>query len=283
MDARGLHVLHDGADDGPLPVRDDVHVNLHGVFQKAVDQHGAFLGGLHGFVHVPAQLLLLVHDDHAAAAQHEGRAQQHRIADAGGNGGGVLHVGGRPRVRLLQPQLPQQGGEMFAVLCQVNGLRAGADDGHAVGFQGVGQVQRRLAAELDDDAVRFLLLADVEHVFQRQGFKEKLVGGIVVRGDGLRVGIHDDGFIPHFPQGHGGVHAAVVELDALADAVRAASQDEDLLPARVARLVFIPVRGIKVRRVCLKLRGAGVHQAVAGHDALFAAFLADAFLRSSAG
>ena len=29
--------------------------------------------------------------------------------------------------------------------------------------------------------LRLLLLADVEHVFQRQGFKEKLGGGIVVR------------------------------------------------------------------------------------------------------
>ena len=175
MDARRFHVLHDGADDGTFPVRDDVHVYFHGVFQEAIDQHGAFLGSFHGLRHVPAQFLLFIHNDHAAPAQHKGGAQKHRITDARGDGGGVLHVGGGSGVRLLQPQLFQQGGEMLAVFRQVNSLRTGADDGHAVGFQGVGEIQRRLAAELDDDAVRFFLRADMEHVFQCQGFKEKLV------------------------------------------------------------------------------------------------------------
>ena len=151
-----------------------------------------------------------------------------------------------------------------------------------MGFQGVGQVQRRLAAELDDDAVRLFLPADVEHVFQRQGFEEELVRGIVVRGDGFRIGVDDDGFIPHFPQGHGGVHAAVVEFDALADAVRSAAQDEDFFPSRVAGFVFVPVGGVEVGGVSLEFRGAGVHQAVAGNDALFAAFLPHGFFRSTA-
>ena len=172
---------------------------------------------------------------------------------------------------------------MFAVFRQVNGLGAGADDGHAVGFQSVGQVQRSLASELDDDSVRLLLLADMKHVFQRQGFKEKLVGGIVVRGDGFRVGVYDDGFITHFPQSHGGVHAAVVEFNPLANAVRAAAQDEDFFSACFAGFIFISIGGIKVGGVGFELRGTGIHQPVSGHNALFQTFLPDVFFRGSPG
>ena len=276
-------MLHDGSDDGALPVRDDIHVNLHGVFQEAVNQHGAFFGSFHGFIHVPAQFFFLIYNDHAASAQHEGGAQQHRVTDARGNGGGVLHIGGCSCLRLFQPQFFQQGGKMFAVFRQVNGPGAGADNRHAVGFQRIGQVQRRLSSELDDDAVRLLLLADMEHVFQRQGFEEKLVGGIIVRGDGFRVGVHDDGFVAHFPQSHGGVHAAVVELNPLANAVWAAAQDEDFFPACFAGFIFISIGGIKVGGVGFEFRGAGIHQPISGHNALFLAFLPDVFFRGSPG
>src|SRR5690606_16974990 len=64
---------------------------------------------------------------------------------------------------------------------------------------------------------------------------------------------------PCFPEREGRVHAAVVELDALADAVRAAAQDHDLPRGRRIRLALLFITGVHVGRVARELRGAAVH------------------------
>src|SRR5205085_6601498 len=59
------------------------------------------------------------------------------------------------------------------------------------------------------------------------------------------------------------VHAAVVELDALADPVRPGAEDDDAL--RVTRrrgLVVLAPSRVEVVRLCLDLAGAGVDAAV---------------------
>ncbi len=133
------------------------------------------------------------------------------------------------------------------------------------------EVQRGLAAELDDDAEHLVVdvfaLVDVEHVFEGERLKVELVGGVVVSGDGLGVGIDHDGLVTELAQGEAGVDAAVVELDALADAVRAAPEDHDFLAVVVAHFVLDAVGGVVVRREGLELGGAGVHEAVGGDDA----------------
>ena len=61
--------------------------------------------------------------------------------------------------------------------------------------------------------------------------------------------------------------AAVIELDALADAVGAAAEDHDFaFGAGHGLVVAAIVGGIIVRRVGLEFGGAGVHQTVAGHQ-----------------
>ena len=63
------------------------------------------------------------------------------------------------------------------------------------------------------------------------------------------------------------MHAAVVELDPLADTVRSAAQDHD--PVTVARsdLALVLPGGVVVGGLGLELGGAGVHQLVGGLDA----------------
>ena len=56
------------------------------------------------------------------------------------------------------------------------------------------------------------------------GLEVQAVGGVVVGGYGFRVAVDHDGLVTIFAQGEGGVHAAVVELDTLADTVRTAAQ-----------------------------------------------------------
>ena len=54
---------------------------------------------------------------------------------------------------LAQLELAQQLGEAVAVLGEIDGIGRGAEDGHARAFERVGEIERRLAAELDDDAL----------------------------------------------------------------------------------------------------------------------------------
>ncbi|WP_297095810.1 hypothetical protein [Thermomonas sp.] len=63
----------------------------------------------------------------------------------------------------------------FAVLGEVDRIRRGADDRHAVGFQRTRQLQRRLATVLDDDTLGLLKLDDLQHVFQRQRLEVQAV------------------------------------------------------------------------------------------------------------
>ena len=97
----------------------------------------------------------------------------------------------------------------------------------------VRELQRRLAAELDDDALerpRLALLGeDLEHVLGGQRLEIEAVGGVVVGRHRLRIAVDHDRFVAGLAQREAGVAAAIVELDALADAVRAAAEDDDLL------------------------------------------------------
>ena len=103
--------------------------------------------------------------------------------------------------------------------------------------QFTGDVQRGLPAELDDHPFGLLLFIDAQDVFHGERLEIELVRGVVVGGDGLGVAVHHDGFEALVPEGKGRMDAAVVELDALADAVGAAAQDHDLSPVADRHLV----------------------------------------------
>ena len=98
------------------------------------------------------------------------------------------------------------------------------------------QLQRRLPAELHQArhlaAGRSLGLDHRHHVFERQRLEVQPVGGVVVGRHRLRVAVDHHRLEAFFAQREGRVTAAVVELDALADAVRSAAEDDDLVPAR---------------------------------------------------
>ncbi len=157
--------------------------------------------------------------------------------------------------------------EALAVFGDVDGIRRGADDRRAGLFQRAAQLQRRLAAELHDDAFRLFLRHDFEHVFERQRLEVQAVGRVVVRRNRLRVAVDHDGLEPVLAQRERGVHAAVVELDALADAVRTAAEDHDLPLVRRIGLALFFVRRVHVGRGRGELRRAGVDALVHRHDA----------------
>ena len=223
-----LDVLHHAADRHVLAVAHGVHVDLDRVLEELVDEDGMVGRDLHRLGHVPHEVLVVVDDLHGPAAQHVRGADEHRVADGAGDG---LRLGERAdggAGRLAQAELADERVEALAVLGAIDGVGRRAQDGHAGLAQRHRQLERRLSAELDDDAERLLLLHDVEDVFQGQRLEVQTVGGVVVGRDRLGVAVDHDRFHAQLAEREGGVHAAVVELDALADPVRARAEDDDL-------------------------------------------------------
>ena len=90
-----------------------------------------------------------------------------------------------------------------------------------------GEAKRRLTAELGDDAERLLAIADGEHLLGGKRLEVEPVGGVVVGRDRLRVAVDHHRLVAERAERLRRMHAAVVELDPLADAVRAGAEDDD--------------------------------------------------------
>ncbi len=159
--------------------------------------------------------------------------------------------------------------EALAILGEIDIFRIGADDRHARGLQRQRQRQRRLAAELDDHAVGLLGVADVQHFFERERLEVQAVAGVVIGRNRLRIAVHHDRLDAELLQRERGVAAAVVELDSLADAIRAAAQDHDLLAIRWIRLALRFVARIKIGREAFEFGRAGIDAIEHRRDAQF--------------
>src|SRR5690606_36499500 len=147
----------------------------------------------------------------------------------------------------------------LTVFRAVDRLRAGADDRHAFGFQSAGKLQRRLAAKLYDDAYGFLSVNNLDYVFQGHRFEIQSVRGGVIGGNGLRVAVDHDGFITIFTRRDGGVYTAIVEFDALTDAVWTTAEHHDFFPRARLRLTLFVIAGIHIGSRRGQLCGAGVN------------------------
>ena len=271
MDTRLLDMLHDAADHRHFPVADRIDIHLDGILQEFVDQHRMFLDGPADCLHEIPDALIGVDNAHIPAAEDIGGPDNHRIADPLGGGQRLFQGVGRVVFRLTEVQLLQELLETLAVFRPVDGVGRGADDLDPGLLQRYGQVERGLAAELDDDPVRFFQVDDVQDILPGQRLEVEFVRGVVVGGDRLRVRVDHDRFDADLSQRKGRMHTAVIELDSLADPVRAAAQNHDLFPVADLGLVFHLVGGIAVRGVGFEFRSAGIHQLVdRQHPQLFA-------------
>ena len=234
VDAGLLDVLHHAAEVDLGAVAERVDVDLDGVVQEPVHQHRVIARDLGRPLDVVGQRRLVVDDLHAAAAEHVGRADQHRVADPGGHHPGLLERGRGAERRGRQAGGGQQLTEPAAVLGQVDGIRRGAQDRHPGVGQLLRQLQRGLPAQRrdhpDHGAGDPFGGNDFQHVLDGQRLEVQPVGGVVVGGHRLRVAVDHDGLVPGVAQRERRVHAGVVELDALPDPVRPGAQDDHLGP-----------------------------------------------------
>ena len=153
------------------------------------------------------------------------------------------------------------------------------------------EAERRLSAELHDDADDAgtacagsgFGVVDLEDVLEGQRLEVQPVGGVVVGRHRLGVAVDHHGLEPGLAQRGRGVHAAVVELDALTDAVRARAEDQHLGLLGLRRHLGLGggvqlVAAVVVRRLGLELGRAGVDGLVHRMDAEAPAQRADADL-----
>ena len=176
------------------------------------------------------ELLVVVDDLHRAAAEHVGGPHDDRVPDLRRDRAGLLHRARLAVRRRGDLELVQDLGELPAVLGQVDRVRRGAEDREALVLEDPCELQRRLSAELGDHADRPLGVADRQHVLGRERLEVQPARGVVVGRDGLGVRVHHHRLEPGLLERERRVHARVVELDALADPVRAGAEDHDARP-----------------------------------------------------
>ena len=221
-----------------------------------------------------------MHDPHGATAEHVGGPDHQREADPLGALQRLVPVVADVVLRLAQAEAAEQLLEALAVLREIDRIRRRAEDRHAGIGERLGELERGLAAELDDHAAQLaaarLDAHDLEHVLGGQRLEIEPIRSVVVGRDGLGVAVDHDGLEPGLGEAEDRVHAAVVELDPLTDPVRAAAQDDHLAPLARRRLAFGGgvigqpglVAAVEVRRPRLELRGAGIDPLEHGMDAL---------------
>ncbi len=290
VDAGFLDVLHDAADVQLLAVEQGIDVDFHGVLEELVDQQRRRqasgddrigLGLLQRTIDVLAQLGVVIDDFHASSAEHVARAHQHRVSDGVRGLAGLVQAQGGAVTRRVHVRLLQHLAEKLTVFGQVDGFRSGAEDRHAGGLQTCGERQRRLAAELHDNALDrthlLLGLVDLQHILEGERFEVQAVGHVVIRGHGLRIAVDHDGVIVLAQFLHR-VHAGVVELDALADAVRTGTEDDHRLAFAWTQLGLVRIAGVVIRRGRVEFGRAGVDGLVHRAEVIRPAQFADGVL-----
>ena len=157
VDTGKFHVFHHGRDVNVFAVREGVGFAFESVVEEAVDEERAIRGHAHGLRHVFAEHVFVVDDFHAAAAEHEARADHHRVAtDLLDASEGFVDVRGHAAFRHRDAEVIHHLAEQVAVFGDVDGVDARTENLHAFVGEGAGDVQRSLATELHDDASRLL-------------------------------------------------------------------------------------------------------------------------------
>ena len=229
MHAGLLDVLHDAADVDVLAVADGVDVHLDREVEEAVEQHRAVVRHLHRRGHVRAQVVLAV-----ARSPWRGRRARTTAAPPAGSRSGRRAAPPASSVRAVRFggwRSPSRSTSCWKrSRSSATSIESGLVPmiGTPARAERLGELERRLPAVLHDHAERLLDVQDLHHVLERQRLEVQAVRSVVVGRDGLRVAVDHDGLEPVLAQRERRVHAAVVELDALADAIRAAAEDHDL-------------------------------------------------------
>ena len=280
MDAGPFDMLHDSRDQNFLAVADRIHLNLFSA-EILVHQDRMVLGDPVDDADELINIVVVDGDLHALATQHVGGSYQDRITQTvrhllgllGGEYGSARRTGD---LTFLQDLV-----EEFPVLRLVHIFRGGSQNWNSHLHQAFRQLDGGLSAELHHRAVGLFQIHDALHILRGQGFKIELVRNVKICADGLRIVVHDDGFITFPGKCPGTVHGAEVKLNPLADPDGAGAENQNLFSSLcLFCLVFTAENRVVVGCFRGKFRGAGVHHLIGGHNAVCMAHIVDLPLRS---
>ncbi len=170
--------------------------------------------------------------------------------------------------------LPRQRTESLAVFRDVDRFNRRSPHRNAGVRQRLRELQRSLSAKLHDHALGFLEIDDLQHILERQRLEVEPIGSVVVGRDCFGIAVDHDGLESDLAQSERRVHAAGIELDALADAIRPRSEDHDFAARGGIRFVLALIRRVQIRRGSFELRGASVDAFVDRTDPMSMALLA---------
>ena len=252
MNTGWFDVLHQTADHHSTGViAERININLNGILEVLINQHRVVGFHLHRLAHVAVQFGLIEHHFHRPSAQDIRGAHNDGITDIGRNRSGFLFAACQAVTGLADVQIAKDGFELLAVLGPVNRFRGCTPDrsscctsvvaGEPV-QQWNGELQRGLTAELDHHTIGLLNLNDIENIFKSQRLEIETVAGVVIGRHRLGVAVHHHCGDALLLRGERGVAAAVIELDALADAIRSTTQNHHLALVRCGSPDFVGSR-----------------------------------------
>src|SRR5699024_7450049 len=196
---------------------------------------------------------------------------QYRIADVFCIPERLFFIGRCLSERLWDIYVMQQLFEAFPVLRPVKIIECRTENFHTVLLQLISQIDRRLAAKLDNHAFRLFILHDVHHIFMRQGFEIKFVGDCKVRRYGFWIVVDDDRLVSRFLYGPYGMDCRIVELHSLSNADRPAAEHQDLFPVTSHGFIFQLIRTVEIWSSRFKFRSACIHHLIDRHYAVLPA------------
>ena len=172
VDPGPLDVLHEPRDEHVDAVAHGVDVHLEPL-EVGVDAHRAVVVDRGRDGQLADQVLRAVAELDGQAADDEAGPHDDRVADPVGDRDGLLDGGRHAALWLGDAQSVDEAREARPLLGEVDGLERQARQVDARGDQGVGQVEGRLAAELDERGQRRVARArlgvdDLQHALRRR-------------------------------------------------------------------------------------------------------------------
>jgi len=240
MHPHGIEVL-DGADDDHVVLLVAHHLELvflpadHRLLEKHL-RDGRFIQPLPHELH---ELLAVVHDIAAGAAQRERRPYDERQLDALEHRERLVHRRGESRLRDVEVQLHHRLLEELAVLGLFDRFDPRADQPDAVLLEDARlrkrerDIERRLTAHRGQHRIGALALDDLLHDVGGNGLNIGSVGEVRIGHDGRGIGVHQDHLIALLAQRLACLRSGIIELARLSNHDGAGADDEDLTDAGV--------------------------------------------------
>ena len=264
MDARALDMLHDAGDEDVRSVGNGVHFEF-GAHEIFIAQNGVFYSLRQNDVHVAADVLFRKRDRHVLSADDVRGAKEHGIFQLFRGFERLLLSHDGDRLGTGDGILFEERLETLPILRHIHAVRGRAENADSVFCEIRAEIDRRLPAEGDDDAVGLFHVDDVLHVFRGQGFEIQPVRRVEVGGNRFGIVVDDDDLVTEFFERPYAMDGGIVELNALTDTNGSRADDDDafLLALCDERFCFVVIRfvvgRIEIRRPGSELRGAGVH------------------------